>query len=494
MKKLIIILSLGMAMTVSSCTKQLTENPPSTITTNNFYKTSDDAQAAVDGIYAYVYTPYDKSGFDDLPYAMLEMVTGLFTNKSESPSTAIYYNLKYSSADPYVSAWWNSSYQGIEAANLAIANIPAISMDNGLQSQLLGEAHFFRAYFYYNLVNIFGPVPMKTKPTSTPADGLLPKTAVKTIYDSLIVPDLLAAQSSQLLATPNGSGRVSQGAAKTLLAKVYMSMAGNPVNEAGMFALARDKALEVINSNAFSLFQNDANSSWFDKMNNVAFDNTQEVIYAINYKANVHDASLPVYFLPQESLFTPFLQFGGFYPAASFLNSYAPADLRGKHNMGFFYDSINVNGVAHNFPWAMYKFFDKNLISNSPHSAKGYDILRYADLLLVYAEAQNEADGAANATAYAGLNSIRTRSGLPAVSGLNQADFRTEIWKERYWELCAENKAWFDIVRTLKIFDATNNQFVNVNGFVLPNGAAFSQANLQFPIPLSEVQINPLLK
>jgi hypothetical protein len=114
--------------------------------------------------------------------------------------------------------------------------------------------------------------------------------------------------------------------------------------------------------------------------------------------------------------------------------------------------------------------------------------------LLVYAESENEADGSPNAMAYSALNSIRTRAGLAPVSGLSQADFRTEVWKERYWELCAENKTWFDIVRTQKIFDATNNQFVNVVGFTEPGGATFTQADLQFPIPLSEVEVNPLLK
>jgi hypothetical protein len=494
MKQFIFFIVLGISGGLLSCNKQLQEDPPSIITINNFYQTSNDAQSAVNGIYSFVYPPYSKYDFDALPYAMLEMVTGLYTDKSESPSTAIYYNLNYSSADPYVLTWWSSSYEGIEAANLAIANIPGITMDTTLKSQLIGEAHFLRAYFYYNLVNIFGPVPMKTKPTVSPADGLLPKTPVQDIYDSVIVPDLLAATASPLVATPNGNGRVSLGAAQTLLAKVYLSMAGNPVNETDKFGMARDEALAVINSNVFSLFQTDANLTWFNKLNNPAFDNTQEVIYAINYEANVNDASLPNYFLPQESIFTPFLQFGGFYPNTPFLNSYAPNDLRGLNNQGFFYDSIIVNGITHNFPWAIYKYFDPGLITNSPHSGKGYNILRYADLLLVYAEAENEADGSANTAAYAALNSIRTRAGLAPVAGLSQADFRTEVWKERYWELCAENKAWFDIVRTQKIFDATNNQFVNVVGFTLPNGATFTQGDLQFPIPLSEVEVNPLLQ
>jgi hypothetical protein len=153
-----------------------------------------------------------------------------------------------------------------------------------------------------------------------------------------------------------------------------------------------------------------------------------------------------------------------------------------------------VDGTTYNFGWAMYKFFDMRLVDMAPRSGKDFPLIRYADILLTYAEAQNEADGSPNAQAYTALNSIRERAGLADASGLSQTDFRTEIWKERYWELNAENKVWYDIVRTHKIFNPTQGTFVDAVGYQLPSGATFKEENLKFPIPLSEVQINPLLQ
>jgi starch-binding outer membrane protein, SusD/RagB family len=495
MKKISILFAV-MAFTLGACSKWLEEKPLSVITTNQYYRTAEDAEAAVNAIYAFVYSPYNKGGFDDLSASMLDIVSGQYVNKSQSSITEDFYNLRYNSASPYLSTWWNSSFTGIEAANLAIANIPNIEMDNTKRSSLLGQALFLRAYFYYNLVNIFGDVPLKRTPTAKPEDGLLPKTSVKEIYEQSIVADLKEAESASLPAGPDGSGRVSVGAVKTLLAKVYLSMAGQPVNEPANYALAKAKAQEVISSATFALFQNDADGSWFDKLNNPAFDNRIEHIFSINYTQSLYDASHPVYFLPKEVKFlrNGYIQFGGFAPSDDFLGSYAAADLRGKNNQGFYYNSIVVDGKTSTFPWAIYKFYDPALLDVAPQSGKDFPLLRYADLLLTFAEAQNEADGSPSSDAYSAVNALRTRAGLPAVAGLSKAAFTEEVWKERYWELSAETKHWFDIVRTRKAFKGSTGTFVDIIGYKLPSGASFAEDNLKFPIPLAETQINPLLK
>jgi starch-binding outer membrane protein, SusD/RagB family len=484
------------ALVFSSCKKWLEEKPRSVITTNQYYTSAQDAEAAVNAVYAFIYGPFNKGGFDEMPYAMIEVVTGQYINKSESSITADFYNLRYNSASPYLSTWWNSCYRGIEAANLAIFNIPNIAMAQVDKDRLIAQAKFLRAYFYYNLVNIFGDVPLKLTPTTKPEDALLPKTLVKDIYEKVIVLDLLDAEKASLPKTPAGSGRVSLGAVKALLAKVYLSMAGKPVNQNDKYALAKQKAQELINTNDFSLFQTDATSTWFDKLNNPAFDNTGEHIFSVNYAIDLNDASEPVYFLPKEVKFlrNNYIQFGGFAPADDFLNSYAAQDLRGKNNMGFYYDSITVDGKVFNFPWAIYKFFNPKILDVAPKSGKDFPLIRYADVLLTYAEAQNEADGLPNADAYKALNMVRKRAGLADASGLSKEDFKTEVWKERYWELSAEAKIWFDIVRTGKIFNPAQKIFVDAVGFKLPSGAVFKAENLKFPIPLAEVQINPLLK
>jgi len=491
---ILFVSSLGIASSLSlvSCKKWLAEDPQSAIVTNQYYQTADDAQSAVVGIYNYVHPPYDKQGYDDMPYSMMELVTGVYTNESQSTFANEFYNLRYDPTCTDVAVWWDNCYQGIEAANLAIAHIPGITMDTADRNALVGEARFLRAYFYYNLVNIFGPVPLKVTPTADANAGNLPRSPVQDIYNQVIVPDLLFAEQQPLNVTTSGNGRASIGAARALLAKVYLSMAG-VLQQTADYTLAASAANAVIQSGNYNLFQTDASTTWFNKLNNPAYDNTQEHIWMVNYLINKSNSTVTVYFLPKQAIFTPFLQFGGFYPTNAFLASYPTGDLRGLSNQGFYYDSITVSGATYHFPWAIYKFFDPGIIQNSPNSSKNFPLLRYADILLTYAEAQNEADGAPNAQSYTAVNSIRARSGLAPVTGLSQAAFRTEVWKERYWELSAENKIWFDIVRTGQIFDPSAGAFVPVVGHTVPSGATFTQANLVFPIPASEVQINPLL-
>lgn len=494
MKNIILIILL--ATMFFSCQKWLKETPRSVITSNQFYKSQEDAQAAVNGIYSFLYPPYTGGG-RNYGYAMLELVTGDFKTVSEGNDLVNVYNLRQNSASPLLQQWFSSSYDGIEAANLAITNIPNISMDENLRNELIGEAKFLRAYYYYNLVNIFGDVPLKVLPTSNATDGLLPKTPVKDIYEKVIVPDLKDAETSGLPATPVGTGRVSIGAVKSLLAKAYLSMAGFPVNETDKFGLARDKAKEVIDGGSFSLFQSDANNTWFNKLNNPDFDNKEEHIFSVNFGLNIVNNVIPNELYPKGVSFNrngnTDNDMGLLYPEESFLNSYAANDLRRKNN-GFFFNTITVDGVVYNFQWSIYKFFDKNLLDNSPRTGKDFPVIRYSDILLTYAEAVNEAEGGPNAIAIDAVNSIRSRAGLSPIGALSQTAFREEVWKERYWELCGENKVWFDIVRTHKIFDTENGVYVDAVGFKLPSGAIFKAENFRFPIPLSEVQINPLLK
>lgn len=495
MKKYILIIC--SVLSIASCEDFLEEDARSMQTNENFYKTEEDIESSVNSVYSFLYGPYGRYGFDDYPSAMLEMITGQWNNVSQWPETGFYYGLTNTSGSSYVKIFWENCYKGIESANLVVDNIESVDfLDQNEKNSLLAEARFLRAYYYYLLVNIFGDVPLKLTATVSPInDGLLPKSPIGQIYDEAIVPDLIFAESNLRFNTPEGNGRVSIGAAKTLLAKVYLSMAGYPLNRDNTMALAKSKSLEVIESGEFSLFQTDGSLTWFDKLNNSSFDNLEEHIWNLNYNQPDYPNGFNIYFLPQEVVFTEtaFFQFGGFYPDEDFLDSFAPEDLRGRNNMGFFYNSFTTGGETYEFPWAVYKFFDKGILQTAPNNGKNYPLLRYADVLLTYAEAQNEADGGPNGTAYQAVNDIRERAGLAPIAGLTQQQFREEVWKQRYWELCAENKTYFDIVRTQMVFDAGQGNFVPLAGFELPSGAVVPENYLPFPIPLTEVQTNPLL-
>lgn len=489
--------SLFLLLALAGCESFLTAEPESQLVQENYYQTPDHARSAVYAIYSFLRPPFDGVGtFGETPYAMLVASTGQYrpgVGQANFTQEAATYDV--SAESDLVSPWWVSSYQGIEAANLALTNIPDIQMDEAEKSRLLGEARFLRAYFYFNLVRLFGDVPLKTSPTDNPSDAEIAPSSVEEIYNQLIVPDLQAAEEANLPRTST-EGRVSEGAVKSLLAKVHLTMAGHPLEQTESYALAASKAAEVINGGYYDLFESDNAATWFDKLNSPAFDNTQEHIFMANYAPSIAGSYLPYYLLPAQADITDGIEFGGMYVVDGFRNSYPEGDLRAQ-NQGFYYESVTVNGQEYSFPWAIYKFFDENITEEGvSESGKNYPILRYADLLLVYAEAQNEAEGQPNSTAYDAVNQLRERAGLEPVSGLSQAAFRREVWRQRNWELSGEAKVWFTMVRTRQVYDADDNEFVAFDNYESPVTGSELQVpkNYYFPIPLSEMQTNDQLE
>jgi starch-binding outer membrane protein, SusD/RagB family len=472
-----------------SCEDWLTEEPKSTKPIGG--TTAVDAQASVDGIYAFLRAPYDKGGYANMAYSILEVATDQYKASAiDDFGAAEVYNLVYTTSNPHFANWWNSCYRGIEAANIAISTIPTITdpkLSDNQRSQLMGEAHFLRAYYYFMLVRMFGDIPLKVTPTTSEADGQIGKSPVKDIYEKVIVPDLLLAEEQNLPATSQ-AGRVSNGAVKALLAKVYLTMAGYPLQQTDKYALAKEKAREVMDGR-YSLFQSDANRTWFNKLNNSDFDNQQEHIFMVQYAVNLVSNSISIYFAPLggTGVLTPSgIHFAGMYPTDKFYNSYQENDLRAQ-NQGFFF--TEYDGIK--FELSVYKYFDPSLRTVAPQGDKNVPLIRYADVLLTYAEAQNAADGSPDATSYEAINAIRARSGLEPLSGLSGQAFTEAVWRERAWELTVEGQVWFDMLRTRKIFNGTG--FQDVVGYTLSNGKTIGEQHLQFLIPQSELDVNPRL-
>ena len=489
MKKYIIFTMVSM-LTITSCSDYLEVTPRSF---KGIEGTSLlDAQESVNGIYAFLRTPYNKYAFASMGFSILEVPTGTMKPAASTQDTGMEqaYALNFEDSNLNALILWESCYDGIEAANIAIASIPNIEdpeLTDAIATALLAEAHFLRAYYYFRLVQIFGDIPMNIRPSTSLDDGELPKSSVQEIYEQVIVPDLQISENAGLPLTSRSEGRVSQGAVKALLAKVYLTMAGSPLNQTDKYALAAEKALEVINSGGYALFQDDGSLTWIDKLRDPAFDLEEEHIFMAQYAATI-PSSFSLYFTPLggTDITDQTLHFGGIEPEDDFYNSYDPADVRGM-NQGFFFDTFeNVS-----FNRSVHKYFYEEFRTQRGLGTKNFPLLRYADVLLTYAEAQNES-GSANAEAYSALNAIRTRAGLPEVSGLSQNDFREEVWRQRVWEFPVEGGLiWFDMKRTMQVFNGTG--FDNFDGATLPDGNTLSAANIYFPIPANEVLLNPNL-
>ena len=209
----------------------------------------------------------------------------------------------------------------------------------------------------------------------------------------------------------------------------------------------------------------------------------------VQYASSGVTSTFTTYFTPLggDAITDQSLHFGGMEPEVDFISSYDVADLRGQ-NQGFFFNELD--GITFNN--SLYKFFYDGYRTANGVSNKDFPLIRYADVLLTYAEAQNESGSSADATAYEALNAVRSRAGLTDVSGLSKSEFREEVLKQRVLEFPAEaGLIWFDMRRTMKAFNGTGfNDFV---GHTLPNGKTLSADHIYFPTPQSEVVLNPNL-
>ena len=141
----------------------------------------------------------------------------------------------------------------------------------------------------------------------------------------------------------------------------------------------------------------------------------------------------------------------------------------------------------------IYKWFDVGAVTNTVKSDLNYSLYRLADVYLMYAEASNRAEGAPNAKAIGYVNDIRQRADLAPIGSLSQDAFEKEVWLQRYFELCFENKMWFDMLRTRKVHNDVTGNWDDFVGHTTVFNATFTEKQLLFPVPKQEIDVNPNL-
>lgn len=471
----------------SSCNKFLDEADPSNFTKENYFTKPAHAESAVNAIYDALKAT-TGGGFNGAPWMMLEFATGLANTELGQAQNSIFVrNLVNNSDNDYGRIYWQSDYRGIANANLALDRIPAISMDEGLKQKALGQAYFLRAYFYFDLVRIFGNIPLITTPIDLTSPDLYPKPAsVEDVYKA-IVDDLLAAEKSGLPFTDK-TGRVSMGAVKSLLAEVYLTMAGFPLQKgAEYYKKAADKAKEVITSNQFSLFPNYAD------LHDPVKKNIGENIFMVQFVAFVQPSNWQTSIVPYNQGISAYSEeTGAIYATKEFVESYQKGDKRAEEKQ-FYYHSftskIDRTKVKDLGGYYIYKLFDTAAQLGTTSSDLNWPLIRYAQVLLTFAEASNEANGP-NPMAYEAVNMIRKRAMLPELAGLSKDQLKEAIMRERVYELSFENKTWFDMVRWRKAFNVNTKRFDDYVGHKFSYGPTLSQRELLFPIPTSEIRNN----
>ncbi|MGV3541231.1 MAG: RagB/SusD family nutrient uptake outer membrane protein [Rufibacter sp.] len=457
---------------VTACVS-LEEDPKNFIAPSNFYKTEADALAAVTAAYRQM---------TDFSY---HMVMHILTDNATDNSNEGRANLLAKAIDQFTTDsgngqilnMWAAIYKAINAANAVTEYVPGITMNSTQRDQIVGEAKFLRAMSYYNLVRLFGGVPLHVTPTTSVNDAYLGRATVDEVY-AQIIKDLEDAEAVLPTTYPaTFRGRATKMAAQTLLASVHLTRQN--------WQKASDYAKAVMTAMPNGLFPN-IETLW--KLEN---KHAPEFIFSLQNLPNVGiPNTMAQRFKPRVVGGT-----GIGWVEMAFFNSFQPGDVRKDVSI---WTSVK-NKAGATIPWqnwsdpfphiGKYRYGHVNDFDTG-ESATNTPVLRYAEVLLIYAEAQNELNGP-TAEAYKAVNMVRRRAfkeniesataqphDLP--TGLTKDQFRDAILQERAWEFDFEWKRWFDLVRTKKLIEVMK-----------PSRPLIEEKHYLYPIPQAQIDVNP---
>ena len=474
MKNKLLYITTILAVVLFSCDDFLNLQPDYQINDQSFYKTVNDFEAAIVGPYANLQDIHNASF---LYLAELNTDNLIVTLQSPGISELECDEVRLTPNNSYVGSIWNSSYNAISRCNNLLSRVESAPIPEQAKNQYKGEAHFLRAYCYFNLVRLFGPVQLVEKEFRSPnevASTDLTRKPVSEIY-TLIIKDLEKADELLQNVTTLGKGRASSGAAKTLLGKVYLTQKE--------YAKAATTLKSVIDLNRYSLATSYA--SLFARNNEDLSESIFEVKYmtgSVGEGNSFAQQMVPALYGGMALFSGNQLGGGRLSPTSNLANAYEIGDSRKYASIS---DSIPLtNGTIYTMLYGK-KFVDFTA-SNVADMNNNFTALRYADVLLMYAEVLNETSKTSEAHAY--LNLVRKRAKVPEVSGLSKTDFTLALEKERRVEFLYEGHRWFDLVRTGRAIAVLNKYFQD-SGF----SYSVEDYELLMPIPQRERDINPNL-
>ncbi len=423
-------LSLIIGMLLISCEKFLDTTPEDFLTPKNYYETEEQLQNALNGVYATLRSPY-LYGNNMLGRMGLEADEG-FNSFTNELATVGGYNV--STNDIKIETFWKELYVGINKANLLLDNIQKPAMDETKRKIIEGQALFLRSYFYFMLVRNFGDVPLilNTPVTASIKDIHLPRTPSKQIYEQILEDMERAAEMVEDIETIGHGGKVSKSAVWGIMARVCLHMAGYPVNETSKYADAKKWAEKVINLGIHQL-----NMSYENVFINYLQDkyDYQESIWEVEFWGN---NSVGAYTsggmvgrnngIRYGQNLDPLIGYavGYTHPSVYLYNLYDSPDKLYSYDQRrdwaiapFNYNNVNpVTRKYHSITEICQRHvgkFRREYETQTPkvdgYTSINFPLLRYADVLLMYAEADNESNGGSGpgALAIQYLNEVRRR-------------------------------------------------------------------------------------
>lgn len=439
-----------MASVVVSCV-DLDENPPSDLSPENFYTSESEYNAALTGIIKALYS--DWSGFD-YGYDLI-LASGAEDVRSDADLFKNFDRLIPNDRETVIHDFWQKAYQAIANANTLIGkldNAKDISQDK--LDQLEGQARFLRAFTYFYLVRFFGPIQVTSYENQNQIETVK-QSSVSEVYDA-IISDLSIAEEKLPVSFPE-KGRPTQGAAKTLLAKVYLTMTGWPVKDESYYVFARDKALEVMDEEKYGYTLETNFADLWTQANKLI---SKEFIFTF-YGSIAGDAVAAGHI----NLATKFWGngeggWGDYFSETRFFETFPEGPRKDATFTSVFADGTTFTEA--NVEPFIAKYRDGGAMVGT--NSEGFrPILRFADVLLIFAEASNYINNGPDQAALDALNRVHTRAGLTAYSlNMSQTEFDRAVLNERAWEFACEGDRWHDLVRREMVVEVNAEQYPGV--------------------------------
>lgn len=517
-------------LTLGSCSDFLDTVPTDFITPKNYFKTESDINTALTGIYDIL----GKTGtYGRTMYFELDTSDEGFNGLSQQTIDLSLNN--YDASDVKVYNLWTLLYDGINRANIFLENIDNsdIQMSEEKIRIAKGEAMFLRAYYYFLLVTNWGDVPLKLESTKSVYDVNIERTSAEIVYNR-VISDMEDAYDMVPRATVyRYNSRITKSTVAGILARVNLKMAGFPLNKTERFAEARKWALEVMNPENGHELNPDYKQVFINHCQDI-YD-TKECIWEVEFGkvdtgGQEEEGSLGSISGIGNSDRTFGYSYGAMHATERYYRLFGEGDLRRDWTINDYYYGV-VNGVPNtHVPYSDAQIYNRSNAKwrreyetatpkNVGTTPINFPILRYSDVLLMFAEAENEVNGPTEA-AFEAVNKVRRRAyglNLPEQQvnpvdaeiraevelpeNLDQADFRIAIQKERSLELGFEALRRFDLIRW-GIYLSTMRDLSNEIKNSAPATYKFagraaentSERHLLLPIPSLEMALNKLMK
>ena len=527
-KTLFLVLTM---LVVVSCKDALNTRPSDFLTTDNYYQNESQLNNALNG----VYDPLGQEAMYAnglLTYLSYGNDEGVWRASGQTTGPMVF---NYDPTETNINNLWTALYYGINRANMLLENIDKADVAVKKKEVIKGQALFLRGYYYFMLADNWGGVPLKLNSTQTANEVDIPATPAKTVFEQ-VVRDMETAEGLLPRADewgPNSAGRISKNTARGILARVYLTMAGAQVKEPKYYEDALKWSKLVIDDGKNAL--NDTYSDIFIRQCQDRYD-VKESMWEVEFFGTRADAYAETgYVGNRNGIASNNIDFPGYGYAFLWATSklYRSYETRGTGTAEFSPDErrdwvvapytwndatktkvVWANNAPDNhysrYPGKWRRDLETNVPRNKNYSGINFPLLRYADVLLMYAEAENQLHGPANA--YAAINQVRRRAYGKLRAGavnpqeadltpnLDKAKFFDAIVEERMRELAFEClrshdlKRWGLYLETIRNFgaDMTLNAPAN-RKFLSIIGTNIQERHLYYPIPSREISYNKLI-